>query len=161
MTRGGEPADERAGRRGRMAGCAPPVAGRGAGGLVARCVRLVEHVTRGWIAVVLSVVFFSAASGVSQGVSGRGGVALAGVWVLFLGSYCALNFWHCRETHCVITGSGWVPLGLLGIAAALMPGAGLSWFGVNAEVAAFVAVLGLGYAVEWVVAARTGRRTVG
>jgi hypothetical protein len=127
---------------------------------VARYLRLVEHATRGWAAIVLSVVFFSAASGVSEGVSARGGVALASVWVLFLGSYCALNFLHCRETHCVVTGAGWVPLALVGLAAGLTPGPGMSWFGVNAEVGAFLVILGLGYALEWAVATRSGRRAL-
>jgi hypothetical protein len=23
------------------------------------------------------------------------------------GSWCALNFWRCRQAHCLITGAGW------------------------------------------------------
>lgn len=103
--------------------------------------------TRGWAAIVLSVVFFAAASVVSVGVSGRGGVALASVWVFFMGSYCALNFLLCRETHCLITGTGWQALSLAGLVAALTRGPGISWFGVNVEVGAFVVILGLGYAL--------------
>lgn len=109
---------------------------------------------------MLSVVFFAAASVVSVGVSGRGGVALASVWVLFMGSYCALNFLLCRETHCLITGTGWPALSLAGLAAALTRGTGISWFGVNVEVGAFVVSLGLGYALECAVAARTGHRAL-
>lgn len=125
-----------------------------------RYLRLVEHATRGWAGVALSVVFFAAASGVSEGIGRRDGVALASVWVLFLGSYCALNFVHCRETHCVITGAGWVPLALVGFAAVLTPTPSMSWFGVNVEVGAFLVILALGYALESGVAARTGRRTL-
>jgi hypothetical protein len=123
---------------------------------VERFLRLVEPVVRGPAVVVVTIAVFAAAGAVG----GRGGVALASPWVLFLGTYCLLNFWHCRETHCVVTGAGWTPLALLGFAAALAPGASLSWFRVNAESSAFLVILGIGYALEWAVAARTGRRAL-
>src|SRR5215469_4818237 len=82
-------------------------------------------------------------------------------WVMVAGTYCLANFWHCRETHCVITGPGWTLTGLLGFAAALTPGQALSWYRVNAQAAAFVLVLAVGYCLEYVVAVRTGRRALG
>ena len=94
-----------------------------------RYLRLVDPVVRGPAVVVATIAVFAAAGAVG----GRGGVAVASAYVLFLGTYCLLNFWHCRETHCVVTGAGWTPLALLGFAAALAPGTGLSWYRVNVE----------------------------
>jgi len=28
------------------------------------------------------------------------------------GIWCALNFWRCRQAHCLLTGSGWLLLAL-------------------------------------------------
>ena len=91
---------------------------------------------------------------------GRFGLILVSVWVLLLGVYCVANFSHCQETHCVVTG-GWVPLALLGLAAALMPGEAMSWYHVGATEIAFVVILAVGYSFEWMVAARTGRHRLG
>jgi len=107
--------------------------------------------------VVVSVVFFAAA-GV---VGGRAGVAIASVWVAVAGTYCLANFRHCRETHCAVTGPGWALAALLGFAAAVTPGAGLSWYRVTAEAAVFVVVLAAGYGLEHLVAARTRRALPG
>jgi hypothetical protein len=119
--------------------------------------RLVEAVIRGPVDVVVTIAVFATA----LAVNGRAGVAVASTWVLVSGTYCLLNFWHCRETHCVVTGTGWTPLGLLGLTAALVPGTTLSWFRVEVEVAAYLVILGAGYSLQWVVASRTGRRTLG
>ena len=34
------------------------------------------------------------------------------------GSWCALNFWRCRQAHCLITGAGWLLLALFAAAEA-------------------------------------------
>ena len=99
------------------------------GGVVERYRRVVEPAARGVAGVVVTVAFFAAAAAVG----GRGGVAIAGAWVAVAGSYCLANFWHCRETHCAVTGPGWTLVAVLGFAAALAPGAGLSWYRVNVE----------------------------
>ena len=127
----------------------------GPGRWVASYIRVVEHLTRGWVAVVLTAGSFALGGVLPE----RVGLAVASAWVLFLGTYCVLNFWHCRETHCVVTGWGWTPLGALGLTAAMGP-ARLSWFDVTMESAAFVVILGAAYALEAVVAARTGRRAL-
>jgi hypothetical protein len=119
--------------------------------------RAVEPAVRGVAGVVISVAFFAAGAAVG----GRAGVAIASVWVLVAGLYCLANFWHCRETHCAVTGPGWALAAVLGFAAALAPGTGLAWYRVNAAVAVFVVVLAAGFGLEWLVAARTGRRTLG
>jgi len=119
--------------------------------------RAVEPAVRGVAGVAVTVAFFAAA----VVVGGRGGVAIASAWVAVAGSYCLANFWHCRETHCVVTGPGWTLAAVLGFAAALAPGTGLSWYRVNVETLVFVVILAAGYGLEYVVAARTGRRTLG
>jgi hypothetical protein len=119
--------------------------------------RGVEPAVRGTAGVVVTVAFFAAAAVVG----GRGGVAIASAWVAVAGAYCLANFWHCREAHCAVTGPGWALAAALGFAAALAPGAGLSWYRVNVETMMFVVILAAGYGLEYVVAARTGRRALG
>ena len=120
---------------------------------VERYRRAVEPAVRGVAGVMVTVVFFAAAAAVG----GRAGVAIASTWVAIAGTYCLANFWHCRETHCAVTGPGWTLAALLGFAAAATPGAGLSWYRVTAQAVVFVAVLAAGYGLEHLVAARTGR----
>jgi len=127
------------------------------GGVVERYRRVVEPAVRGVAGVVVTVAFFAAAAAVG----GRGGVAIASVWVAVAGSYCLANFWHCRETHCAVTGPGWTLAAVLGFAAALTPGTGLSWYRVNTATIVFVVILAAGYGLEYLVAARTGRRALG
>ena len=119
--------------------------------------RVVEPAVRGGAGVVMAVAFFAAAAVVG----GQGGVAIASAWVAVAGSYCLANFWHCRETHCAVTGPGWTLTAMLGFAAALAPGTTLSWYRVNVETLVFVVILAAGYGLECLVAARTGRRVPG
>jgi len=127
------------------------------GGVAERFRRAVEPAVRGVAGVVVAVAFFA----VAAAVGGRGGVAIASAWVAVAGSYCLANFWHCRETHCAVTGPGWTLTAMLGFAAALVPGTALSWYRVNVETMVFVVILAAGYGLEYVVAARTGRRAMG
>jgi hypothetical protein len=126
-------------------------------GVVERYGRVVEPAVRGVAGVVVTVAFFAAAAEVG----GRGGVAIASAWVAVAGTYCLSNFWHCRETHCAVTGPGWTLAAVLGFAAALAPGASLSWYRVNVEAIVFVVILAAGYGLEYLVVARTGRRALG
>jgi hypothetical protein len=127
------------------------------GGVVERYRRAVEPAIRGVAGVVLSVVFFAAAAAVG----GRAGVAIASTWVAIAGTYCLANFWHCRETHCAVTGPGWTLAAALGFAAALAPGTALAWYRVTVETIVFVVILAAGYGLEYLVAARTGRQALG
>ena len=127
------------------------------GSAMERFRRAVEPAVRGVAGVAVTVAFFAAGAAVG----GRAGLAIASVWVAIAGLYCLANFWHCRETHCAVTGPGWTLAALLGFAAALAPGTGLAWYRVNTAVAVFVVVLAAGFCLEWLVAARTGRRTLG
>ena len=109
---------------------------------------------------MITPIVFGAAGAVAGAAGARAGVALLSGWVLFFGGYCLANFWHCREAHCGITGPGWTALGLFGLAVAAGAPA-FAWLTVNAASITFVAVLAAGYGLEWVVAARTGQRSLG
>lgn len=125
--------------------------------LVSRYRRLLEPAVRGRPGIVVTVAVFL----VGAAIGGRAGVGLAAVWVLVSGTYCLANFWCCRETHCVLTGSGWTTLGLAGLAAASIPGGGLGWLRVDVFALAYLAILGAGYGFEGLVAGRTGRHALG
>ena len=127
------------------------------GGVTEHYRRAVEPAVRGVAGVVVTVALFAAAAVVG----GRAGVAIASAWVAVAGTYCLANFWHCRETHCAVTGPGWALAAVLGFAAALAPGASLSWSRGNVETMVFVVILAAGYGLEYVMAARTGRRALG
>ena len=136
---------------------AGPPGTRAAGHVVDRFRRTVEPAVRGVVGVLVPVVFFAAGAAVG----GRAGLAIASVWVAIAGLYCLANFWHCRETHCAVTGPGWTLAAVLGFTAALAPGTALAWYRVNAAVVVFVMVLAAGFGLEWLVASRTRRRTLG
>ena len=121
-----------------------------------RYLRLASPLVRGCRGIAAAVAVFAAAGAMG----GRGGLALASGYQAFLGSYCLLNFRHCRETHCAVTGPGWTLAALLGLAAVAVPGLPLSWYGVTGESIAAIAVCAAGYGLEWRVAAKTGRRAL-
>jgi hypothetical protein len=134
----------------------PPARGSGAGRFATRYVRATGPVLRGPAGVVIAVASFAAGAAVG----GRGGLAIASMYATAIGTYCLLNFLHCRETHCGVTGPGFTLAAVLGFAAALVPGPALSWYRTGTEAAVFLAVLAGGYGLEWAVAARTGRRVL-
>lgn len=119
--------------------------------------RFVEPAVRGPVGIAVTAGAFL----VADLIGGRIGVAVAAAWVLVSATYCLANFWCCRETHCVLTGSGWSALGLLALAAALTPRGALGWFHLDVLVLAYLAILATGYGFENWVAARTGRHVLG
>jgi hypothetical protein len=125
--------------------------------VVERYRRAVEPAVRGVAGVAVTIVFFAAAAAVGA----RAGVAIASTWVAIAGTYCLANFWHCRETHCAVTGPGWTLAAVLGFAAKLAPGDALAWYRVTVETIVFVVILAAGYGLECLVTARTGRRARG
>lgn len=72
------------------------------------------------------------------------GLALGAATTLVASSYCLLNFWRCREAHCIISGTGWAALGLFETAEIAV---GHSLIHRN-EGAAFVAILVIAFAFE-------------
>ena len=121
-----------------------------------RYVRLTGPALRGPAGVLIAVASFAAGAVVG----GRGGLAIASVYVTVMGAYCLLNFRRCRETHCGVTGPGFLLASAFGFCAVLVPGTALSWYRTGTEAAVYLAVLAAGYALEWAVAARTGRRVL-
>jgi hypothetical protein len=139
------------------AGRVPPPASRpGAGRVAARYVSVTGPVLRGPAGVAVAVASFA----VAGAVGGRAGLAVASGYVAVIGTYCLLNFLHCRETHCGVTGPGFLLAAVLGFAAALVPGPALPWYRTSVEAAVFLVILAAGYALERAVAARTGRRVL-
>ena len=63
---------------------------------------------------------------------------------LAAGSWCALNFWRCRQAHCLLTGSGWLLLALLAVAEA---GLGHSLIGGDEQLV-FLGILAIGLVFE-------------
>jgi hypothetical protein len=139
------------------ASCAPPPArGRSEGGVAGSYLRITGPVLRGPAGVLTAVAGFTAGGAVG----GRAGLAIASVYVTVIGVYCVLNFRSCRETHCVVTGPGFLLAAALGFAATLAPGPALSWYRTGTEAIVYLVILAAGYAVERAVAARTGRRVL-
>jgi len=139
------------------ASCAPPPArGRETGRVAAGYLRVTGPVLRGPAGVVIAVVSFA----VGGAVGGRAGLAIASTYVTVIGVYCLLNFLRCRETHCAVTGPGFLLTAALGFAAALVPGSALSWYRTGTETTVFLVILAAGYGLEQAVAARTGRRVL-
>jgi hypothetical protein len=118
--------------------------------------RVTGPVLRGPAGVLMAVASFAAGAAVG----GRAGLAIASMYVTVIGVYCLLNFLYCRETHCGVTGPGFVLTAALGFAAALVPGSALAWYRAGTESIVYLGVLAAGYALEWAVAARTGRRVL-
>jgi hypothetical protein len=151
--------DQRAAGRlpGDGASCAPPPArGRGAGRVAGGYLRVTAPVLRGPAGVLIAVASFAAGAAVG----GRAGLAMASAYVTVIGVYCLLNFLYCRETHCGVTGPGFLLSAALGFAAALVPGSALSWYRTGTEAAVFLVILAAGYGLEQAVAGRTGRRVL-
>jgi len=138
------------------ASCAPlPADGREAG-VATGYLRVAGRVLRGPAGVAVAVASFAAGAAVG----GRAGLAIASAYVTSIGVYCVLNFLRCRETHCAVTGPGFLLTAALGFAASLVPGPALSWYRTGTEAIVYLVILAAGYAVEWAVAARTGRRVL-
>ena len=137
--------------------CGLPAAhGPGNGRVAESYVRVTGRVLRGPVGVAVAVASFTAAGTVG----GRTGLAVASGYVAVIGVYCMLNFLRCRETHCVVTGPGWILTAALGLTAALVPGSALAWYRPGTEAAVYLVILAAGYALEGAVAARTGRRAL-
>lgn len=126
-------------------------------GVLNRYRRLVEPVGRGPLGIGVTTGVFLAAAGIG----GSASLVLAAAWVLVSGLYCLANFWGCRETHCVVTGSGWTTLALVGFVLVAIPGGAPRWLQVDVLALVYLVVLAAGYALEGVVAARTGRHFLG
>jgi hypothetical protein len=50
----------------------------------------------------------------------RGELALDGLAALAGGGWCSLNFWRCRQAHCLVCGAGWLALSVFAFAEAAL-----------------------------------------
>ena len=48
----------------------------------------------------------------------RAELAADGLAFLAAGSWCGLNFWRCRQAHCMVSAAGWLGLSLVAFAGA-------------------------------------------
>lgn len=97
------------------------------------------------VAVAVAVALAGAA------LPARGAAALSAAFFLAIGLYCGLNFWRCREPHCLVTGPGWTATGLV---AAFAAAAGRDWG--DGLWLAFLAVWVAGYSLELLVRVTKG-----
>ncbi|MGH3149309.1 MAG: hypothetical protein ACRDOB_01065 [Streptosporangiaceae bacterium] len=97
----------------------------------------------GWPAVAYFAVVIGLL-GLAQALPAPGYLAVDAVAFLAGGSWCALNFWRCRQAHCLLTGVGWL---LLALFAAAEAGLGHSVIHGD-EQPLFVAILAVGLAFE-------------
>lgn len=95
-------------------------------------------------------VFFAAvavAVSVAPTLARAPGLALDLVATAAASAWCLVNFWRCREAHCIVTGTGWAALAVL---IAIELAAGRS-FVLGSEGLVFLAILiaGVGFEVMW------------
>jgi hypothetical protein len=86
----------------------------------------------------------------------RAGLALGAIATLAASTYCLLNFWRCREAHCIVSGTGWALLALFEFAEL---GVGRSLID-RSEGLVFLIVLGLALGFEAVWWLRYGTNAV-
>lgn len=107
--------------------------------------RRVDHLLprSGWPAVA----YFGAVIGLlglAQSLPAPAYLVVDAVAFLAGGSWCALNFWRCRQAHCLITGAGWL---LLALFAGAEAGLGHSVIGGDEQLA-FLGILTVGVVFE-------------
>jgi hypothetical protein len=94
------------------------------------------------------VIYFSAVVGLlvlATALPTHWELAVDALASLMGGSWCTLNFWRCRHAHCLVTGAGWLILGVFSLVEA---GIGRSLVGGDEE-AAFYGILAAGILFEW------------
>ena len=101
-------------------------------------------------------VFFAAvaiAIAAAPSLSREPGLWLDLVATVAASAWCLVNFWRCREVHCIVTGTGWAALAVL-IAIELAVGRS---FVLGSEGLVFLAILvvGIGFEALWRLRHRT------
>jgi uncharacterized membrane protein YfcA len=70
--------------------------------------------------VLYWVVVFALEYAVAPHLPVRERLVVEAMAALAAGVWCGVNFWRCRHAHCLVSGPGWLALGVLGIAGALV-----------------------------------------
>ncbi|MFZ0169208.1 MAG: hypothetical protein WAL64_07270 [Candidatus Dormiibacterota bacterium] len=107
-----------------------------------------------WLCLFFAIVAMGLSA--SPQLPSRAGLALGAITTLAASTYCLLNFWRCREAHCIVSGTGWALLALFEFGEF---GAGRSLID-RSEGLAFLIVLGLAFAFEVVWRLRYGTKAV-
>src|ERR1039457_2663312 len=119
--------------------------------------RLVDRIQpRTGVSCALYIVAVIALLSIAPHLPVRAGLAVDGLAALAAGSWCALNFWRCRQAHCVVNGVGWLGLALLAFVGA---GLGHSVIG-GYDQSVFLGVLVAALAFEGVWCAVRGTNAV-
>jgi len=105
-----------------------------------------------WVFFGMVAVALSAASTLSP----RATLAIDAAAILATSAWCSVNFWRCREAHCLITSAGWGALGVLAGAETTMGHSLID----GTEVPVFLAVLAVAYAFEASWRARHGTKAL-
>ena len=108
------------------------------------------------VSCVLYFLAVIALLGIAPHLPGRADLAVDGLAALGAGSWCGLNFWRCRQAHCVVNEVGWLGLALLAFVGA---GLGHSVIG-GYEQPVFVGVFVTALAFEGVWRAARGTNAV-
>ncbi|MGH9298455.1 MAG: hypothetical protein ACRDZT_00895 [Acidimicrobiales bacterium] len=74
--------------------------------------RRVDRVLVGNLPAIVMVAAVVAFLNIAPHLPIRAGLAVDGIAALFGGGWCSLNFWRCRHAHCLVTGFGWLALGV-------------------------------------------------
>src|SRR5215471_11667219 len=128
--------------------CVPHVGRAGRAPLLPADIAVKHRVDRflprwGWPAVAYFAVV-AGLFGLAQNLPAPAYLAVDATAFAAGGVWCALNFWRCRQAHCLLTGSGWL---LLALFAAAEAGVGHSLIGGDEQLA-FLGILAIGFIFE-------------
>jgi hypothetical protein len=117
--------------------------------------RVDRYLPRTGLPFVLFVAVIVALLNLAPLLPESGGLALEAAAFIAAGSWCALNFWRCRQVHCAISATGWLGLGAL---TAIEAAIGRSLIGGREQLAfAVLLALALAFEVVWYVGRGTNR----
>jgi hypothetical protein len=102
---------------------------------------LTAPILRGCYAIPIAAAVF-----LMSAATGGAGLYLSSLYFVAYSTYCLANFARCREAHCIITGTGWGVLGVVGLVAAVMH---LDWLHPIWNAFVIVAVAGHGFELLW------------
>lgn len=80
----------------------------------------VDRIRLGNMAAVSVLVVVVGLLNVAGHLSARPSLVVVGLAGLAAGGWCSLNFWRCRHAHCLITGPGWLALGVFALVEAIL-----------------------------------------
>jgi hypothetical protein len=106
--------------------------------------RRVDRIRLGNLATASVVVVVVGLLNIAAHLPARPALVDVGLAGLAAGGWCSLNFWRCRHAHCVITGPGWITLGVFALVEALLGHSLIAGY----EQAAFMAILAVAVLFE-------------